>query len=263
MSDIEEGGAVASQPTDNQTPTQPVQTESWNSGFSEDLKGNQSLDKFKSSEDLAKSYLELEKSYSSKSKGIDMPSDWENKESVDKFYSNFRPESKDKYDFGSLTDEEKGAYQDAFYDNGLSERQANNILKTHNDNMTKQTEALMSKDGYDNMIKDTFNGDENSMKGVQAHLRETLSETDQAVLEKLPNEIVGLVYRSTKTNLEKFGASEGGAINNTSSSQNLSKEQTAASRKAIRAELTALTGKPHRAEHKAELMAKLTKTYGA
>jgi hypothetical protein len=235
---------------------------SWKDNLPDDLKDHKSLSKFKEPEDVLKSYIHLEKEYGSKHNAINIPGEGSSDEEWNGFYDKFRPENAEGYNLEGLSDQEKEVFSKAFYDNGLSQKQVDNVLKTYQDNVGVQQREAFLQEGLDKIMSDAFGDDEKSLQNVKNHLNDTLSESDKDLIHAMPNEFVGLIFRLVKSNLDSFGAKEGGSLNNDSSSMALTGDQLDNRRKSLRSKIAELSKKPHQASEKSELIAELSKTYG-
>lgn len=93
---------------------------------------------FKDTSALLKSYREAEKSLSQK---ISIPAD-DDTEGLNKLYSKLgRPESSDKYEF-EADESIKEATQKLLFENGLSQKQAKNLVEGYNAMIKTQQKAL-------------------------------------------------------------------------------------------------------------------------
>lgn len=134
------------------------------SGWSEEMKGHPSIQKFENAEALGKSYVELEKKIGAK--GVLLPGKDAKPEEVAKFYNALgRPEKADGYaftDIDGLDDrlkpsaEDKKAFMEAAHAAGLSQAQAERVrkwyyetqqarLKTFDDEATNEFNAAKTK----------------------------------------------------------------------------------------------------------------------
>lgn len=112
----------------------------WN-GLSDDDKKYVETKGFKDTSALLKSYREAEKSLSQK---ISLPQE-DDTEGMSKLYSKLgRPDSSDKYEF-EADESIKADAQKLLFENGLSQKQAKNLVDGYNTLMKAQQEALDKK----------------------------------------------------------------------------------------------------------------------
>ena len=122
--------------SDNLIGSEDVADTSWQSRYlSEDLRENDTLNKFEDVGSLGKSYLELQKMVGSR---IKVPTDESSEDEVNDFYSKVgRPDSPDKYAInlpeGVDYDKELiGKFYKVAYENGLSNKQAQSAIEFYN-----------------------------------------------------------------------------------------------------------------------------------
>ena len=122
--------------SDNLIGSEDVADTSWQSRYlSEDLRENDTLNKFEDVGSLGKSYLELQKMVGSR---IKVPTDESSEEEINDFYSKVgRPDSPDKYAInlpeGVDYDKELiGKFYKVAYENGLSNKQAQSAIEFYN-----------------------------------------------------------------------------------------------------------------------------------
>jgi hypothetical protein len=135
-----------------QEPAAPPQD--WRTSLPEEMRGDKSFEKFKGVPDLAKSYVEIQKTMGN---AIHIPRAEATPEELDKFYARLgRPESADKYELkrpemaeGAKYDEEmEAAFKPIAYKAGLTPRQAQTILDEYNTVTAKRME------GYSKTMED-------------------------------------------------------------------------------------------------------------
>ena len=122
--------------SDNLIGSEDVADTSWQSRYlSEDLRENDTLNKFEDVGSLGKSYLELQKMVGSR---IKVPTDESSEDEVNDFYSKVgRPDSPDKYainlpDGVDYDKELIGKFYEVAYENGLSNKQAQSAIEFYN-----------------------------------------------------------------------------------------------------------------------------------
>ncbi len=109
----------------------------------ETLKEYPSLDKFKEPASLAKSYVELEKGFSSR---VPMPKSDAPQEDWDKFYSRMRPQASTEYQIempgiDGLDDSKLYKWKESFWNAGLNQRQVNTILENFSREIVEDEQA--------------------------------------------------------------------------------------------------------------------------
>lgn len=131
---------------------------------------------------------------------------------LETFYSSLRPKEKTDYKFSEDTpDELKATYSDWAYEAGLSPLQLEKLAAKLNETSKAKYESDRSVEGFEGILKESF-GDSYKATGAEAHkvLMKNLNETDKAVLDKLPNDVAGMVYRLAANLNKAYGANEGG-----------------------------------------------------
>jgi len=210
----------------------------------------------KSTEDLWKNNANAQELIGKKTIGA--PEDWDNEDQRTEFFNKLTPET---YEVEGLQEHNAEAYTNVFKESGLSNWQAQNLVSKVNEMQTAELEQLMSADGFDKVMKESFNGDTEAQASTKAIMDKHSSDTDAAILNTLTNEQAGAMYRMTNSFGKAHGASEGQAINNEAGSQ-LKGGDVKATRAAIYKEMTELSTKPHTPAQKQELQKRLDATYG-
>ncbi len=215
----------------------------------------------KSNDDLWKNHSNAQELIGKKTVGVP---DWDNAtpQELSDYYSKTRPENAEAYEFAEgTTDEEKALYSKALYDNGVSKKQAEGIMKAHAENMEAQKVTLYSQEGLNKLLGESFKDNSEGQASAKDLMQKNMSDGDKAIVETMTNDQVSAMYNFANNINKTHGASEGQALNNEASSQNLSGDQVKTQQKAIRAEIAGLEGKPHNAQEKTDLINKLAKTY--
>lgn len=106
----------------------PASSDSWVASLPEELRTIESLNKFKDVASLAQSYLEAERSLTTR---VAMPKNEASEEEWGKFYQKLGlPEDKKYLDTRPKEDEEYlSKYEEMFYESGLSQRQGKKLLE--------------------------------------------------------------------------------------------------------------------------------------
>lgn len=165
-----------------------VESNSWLDNMPDDIRGNQSLSKFKDVTSLAQSYLAAEKALSSR---VAIPADDADEEQWGKFYQRLGvPEDK------IYTSERKGEdekyikdYEEMFFSSGISKRQGEKLLKHLYDYSSKlQQENRLESDrikseNFDWLKSNYGNDFDVRMSSMQAALKEYGSKELADMLE--------------------------------------------------------------------------------
>lgn len=149
--------------------------DSWLSSLPEELKGAESLAKFKDVSSLAQSYLEAEKSLTSR---VAIPKPEASDEEWSKFYQKLGlPEDKKYTDKRSPEDEEYlSKYEEMFHQSGLTKRQGSKLfehLYNFSTDLQKQQIERVEQSRKDNVdwLKSSYGSEfENKMTVMQAAL---------------------------------------------------------------------------------------------
>ena len=130
-------------------PTNDGAPQDWRTSLPEEMRSEKSFEKFKGVPDLAKSYVEIQKTMGN---AIHMPKPDSKPEEWDTFYSKMgRPESPDKYELklpesGTVDEGLVKEFRTAAHQSGLQPRQAQGLLdwfnKTQGDRMTAYTKTM-------------------------------------------------------------------------------------------------------------------------
>jgi len=187
-------------------PTNDGAPQDWRTSLPEEMRSEKSFEKFKGVPDLAKSYVEIQKTMGN---AIHMPKPDSKPEEWDTFYSKMgRPESPDKYELklpesGTVDEGLVKEFRTAAHQSGLQPRQAQGLLdwfnKTQGDRMTAYTKTM--EDGV-NQLKTEWGG----------KIDERISVASRAVKEMGGDELVSLLEETGLGNhptLVKFFAKLG------------------------------------------------------
>lgn len=264
----------ANEPNKPETP--PAANNDWK--VRDDYKDKPWAAKIKSEEDLYKQLDNLDQLVGKKNIAPDFKT--ATPKQIEDYYAQTRPADKAEYKFGEDTPEDlKGAYSDILYKNGINTHQAESLVKEVNEIQGKAfNEALSSKpvsellsqpqfapifnkEAFGKELETSFGKNFAPIATATAkEIKSNLSTEDAALLEKVPNQYLGLIYRLTNNMVKAYGVNEGDAASNAPNSPAQAPDVTA-QRKQIRADIAALQGKAHTADEKAALVAKLDATY--
>ena len=119
----------------------------WTSSLPEDVRGFVQTKGFRNPGDVIDSYRGLEKLMGAKEKLVRLPDNMEEAGAMEAIYDRLgRPTSPDAYKFDKDADPKiKDWAKEAFYKNGLSAKQAENIVQGWNDHLRGEAEASEAK----------------------------------------------------------------------------------------------------------------------
>lgn len=181
---------------------------------------------------------------------------------IEAFINMLRPKSKDEYKFGEGVDSElagKGA--EIFHKYGIPASLLNKAIPEFMEISKARAEKMYSKEGMEEVLKKSFGENEYKKVGgeVANFLKENLSAEDKELLESIPNEQLGLVYRLSKKIQDSYGAKEtglGGEGGEGVKGGNIDEV-----RKTLRTQMAEMKNRPHTAEEYQKLLDKLSSTY--
>jgi hypothetical protein len=219
---------------------------------------------FKSQDDLFKEIDELQSLKGKKS----LPFDFENatEEQIEAHLSTTRPENFDSYNWGeegSFSDTEKEFFGKMLVDSGVSPYVGNKMIEAAMNRQNELNESLFSAEGQETIFKESFgkDGDWKKIAGETAvSMKKNLNENDQKLMEGMPNEMLGLMYRLHQNTIKAYGINEGqdrgGGDSGSGSGEGLE-----AKRADLRKQMDAIKGKNGSHKQLQELNAKLAATY--
>lgn len=217
--------------------------------------------KIKSDEDLWKQVDNLQTAVGKK--GMIVP-DFKTAtpEAIEEFLSVTRPADKSVYKFGEGVDAEfTGEVGDIFLKTGISEYQGNKVIEAYQKLEDARVEKATSADGFKSAMTKSF-GDkfEGDVKSVTDEFTKRMSPEDKQMLEGIPNDYLGMIYRLTRSIQKAYGATENGSAHLGDQGAPGGQDLTAV-RNGIRNEISALGSRMHTAEEKQTLINKLQATY--
>lgn len=181
---------------------------------------------------------------------------------IEDYFAQGRPKDENAYTFSEETgDEEKKFYSGVFSKYGLHPFVANQIIKDVQAQQKAQFEGMFDADTYKAEMEKSFGSSyEKATGAITKILDGNLNKEDKALLEKLPNSMLALVYRAVDNITKAYGVSETSAAAGKGAAP--SQEDKMALRKDIRKQITELSKNPwHTVEQKNELLKKLEATY--
>lgn len=216
--------------------------------------------KIKSGDDL---WTQLDNTQSLIGKKVVVP-DWEKADpkEIDEYIGQLRPKDASAYKFAEdMAPEERTAYGAMLHDVGIPTPMANKLIEKYSE-MEKATIAkAFSEEGLLAEKKASFGDNYEAMGAkVAKTISSNLSKEDLAIVDtKLPNNVVGIIYRLA-ANMEKaYGASESGAAAGNASA--MSPVNVSEQANKIRNDIDALSRRQHTAEEKQTLVDQLNALY--
>jgi len=129
---------------------------------------------------------------------------------IEEYYKQLRPQDKSAYAFDDETPAElKEAYSDMLYKNGISAHQGNEIIKQFREMEKAKLNEMFSPDGFTGELEKSFGKNYKEQAGQAANLmKQHLNKDDVAMLDKLPNQFLAMLYRYTDNVRKAYGVSE-------------------------------------------------------
>lgn len=155
-----------------------------------------------------------------------------------------------------------------FMDNGVSPTQADAIIKGYQELGAKQLAEQFDPEGMKKSLNTAF-GDkwEQTTAGIRNTITTMMSPDDAKALDNIPNNILGVVYRTlgntinaTNEVLKKYGAKESFAHLQAPNGQ-VAQADIGGQRQTWRNELAALSMRPHEAAEKDAIIKKIADSY--
>lgn len=168
-------------------------------------------EKIKSSDDLWKA-LEGAQTLIGKKSVATLP-DFEKAtpQQIQEYFAQTRPAEKAAYKLGEdVPEADRAAISDILYDSGISAYQGNKVIEAYKAYEAKQVESLTSEEGFYKELEASFGTSYKQVGGETAKfLKDNMSPEDNALFQKLPNSVLGLVYRLTNNVVEGYGIKHG------------------------------------------------------
>jgi len=180
---------------------------------------------------------------------------------IDDYIAQLRPQDKAVYKFSDdMPAEQKTAYADMLHEIGIPAYQANKLIEKYQGMEAASVAKLYDKDEFMGELKKSFGNDYEKVAGETAKLlASNLNADDKAMLDKLPNPALGVIYRAVANLNKAYGASESSAAVNTPAQvQAINKEEQASK---LRNDIYALSKRQHTAEEKQTLVDQLNALY--
>lgn len=181
---------------------------------------------------------------------------------IEEYFKQTRPKDKSEYVFPEGSAKEvTDKIADILYQNGIPKVLGNKIISSYTEIEKSLISERYSKDGMEKVLKTSFGDEYQKVAGESANLlKKHLSQDDQKLLEKIPNEHLGLIYRLTSNVIKTYGIKEG-AAGEAGAGAGGAKGNIEETRKTIRAKIEALSKRNHTADEKQKLIKELDATY--
>lgn len=180
---------------------------------------------------------------------------------IEGYFNQLRPQDKAEYSFTDDTPaEDAEVYRDIFHESGLSKVQAEKLVAKYNEVMGKRQESLYSEEGMFAELEKSFGKNYKEVGAkVAASIVPHVSAEDKAVLDAMPNQYVGLIYRMANNMLKAYGASESGI--NANAPTTIAPADMDKVRTELRNKIAEISKGPHNYEDKKRLIDQLSATY--
>lgn len=181
---------------------------------------------------------------------------------IDAYLANLRGDTKtEDYVFPVGIDKEvAGKISKVLFDGGIPKALANRIITGYTAIEKEISATKFSQEGLDNILKTSFGDDYKKTAGETANLlKKHLSPEDSKLLESVPNEHLGIIYRLVNNFIKTHGIKEGAASDAAGGGSAGGNKE--AIRKDLRAKIQELSKRPHTAAEKQALTDQLTATY--
>lgn len=128
------------------------------------------------------------------------------------FYAKMRPEKVEDYGIDFEDKAEKEFFEKAFFENGISKRQAEALLKEYKAVSDKESANMFTQTGYDEEMKQRFGEKVADVTNkVTALLQREANKDDLAALEAMPNNILGVVYSVMNKIMDRYAIKDSDA----------------------------------------------------
>ncbi len=168
-------------------------------------------EKIKTSDDLWKA-LEGAQNLIGKKTVVSMPDFTKaTPQQIQEYFAQTRPAEKSAYKFGDdVPEADREAIADMLYSNGISDYQGNKVIESYKAYEAKQLEAMTSEEGFNKELETSFGTSWKQIGGETAKfLKENMTPADSELFNKLPNSVLGLMYRTINNIVEGYGIKAG------------------------------------------------------
>lgn len=141
-------------------------------------------------------------------KTIGIPSADATDEELSEFYSKIRPENQTDYNV-DLEGEDKELFESLFFENGLSQRQANALIEGYKQSVDLAEREMKSQEGYKQELVNRFGDNaQTAEKNIVDFIKKEVNEQDRAALEAMPNNVLGIVYSLINKVQERYAVKD-------------------------------------------------------
>lgn len=129
---------------------------------------------------------------------------------IDEWKAQTRPADKAAYEFDPETQPEvKEALSELLFSEGITPTQANAVVKGFQELQKAQLTEMTDPKKFDEMITADF-GSKEAAQPVAKALKANLNAADFELLESLPNQAVGMIYRAVGNIIKGYGIEDAG-----------------------------------------------------
>lgn len=184
-------------------------------------------------------------------------------EDIAAYFDGLKPADKAEYKFAdSFKEDVRGSVADMLYEAGIAAPQAEKLLPLYEKFESKRLEEATSADGFKEVMTKSFGEKyDASVAAVATELKQRLSADDAKMLDTIPNEYIGLVYRLTKSMQDAYGAKEKSSAHTDNKNASVSTKDWKTQASENRAKIRELDGLPHSEDQIAKLVAENDKLY--
>lgn len=182
------------------------------------------------------------------------------------FYSQLRGKDAAEYPMPTNTtvpipDDTQPAVAKMFMDNGISPVQAEGFLKEYMGLREKQIAQFYDPEGFKASMQTAFGADWEKTTGqVRNTIKGMMSPEDAKALDGIPNNMLGVVYRTLGNVVKAYGIKETDSAHFASTGK-AAPTDVNSMRQGLRDQLTALTMRPHTSAEQQGIIDQLNATY--
>lgn len=133
-------------------------------------------------------------------------------EEIQAHFERIRPKTHTEYDVaGKVAEGTEEAIQKVLHESGLPKKQAEILVEKYIALEQKQMQELMSKDGFEREMKESFGSRHEEKLGKIVNIaKQSLTENDLRILDGQPNATLGMIYRLVDKIVADYGVTETG-----------------------------------------------------
>lgn len=153
------------------------------------------------------------------------------------------------------------AFANVFKENGISQAQGKEIMKSYVDFQVKEFEKFTNADELENNINQMFKSNPSQRTVCESLIKEFLPSEDQKFIQQtMPNVVVEMFYKVAKGLVDKYDYKENNSARN-SSTMRMSQADKNNEYERITKELEELARRPHSQQEKQQLLNQLMSVY--